>query len=83
MTLVDAPAPQRLGHGSLIELTDREREILALIAQGNSNSRICALLHLSPRTVETHVRNLFTHLGLAESPECNRRVLAVLAYLRG
>lgn len=83
MTLVEAPAPQRMSRGSLIGLTDRELEILALIAQGSSNSRICTVLHLSPRTVESHVRNLFTHLGLAESPECNRRVLAVLAYLRG
>jgi DNA-binding NarL/FixJ family response regulator len=68
--------------GPLDDLSEREREILGLMAEGLSNSRICALLHLSQRTVESHVRNIFTRLGLAESPDSSRRVLAVLAYIR-
>lgn len=69
--------------GPLDDLTDREREILDLMAQGHSNSRICMLLHLSQRTVESHVRSIFARLGLAESPDSSRRVLAVLAYIKG
>jgi len=68
--------------GPLDDLTPREREILDLMAQGHSNVRIGALLDLSPRTVESHVRNLFVHLGLEDSPDTSRRILAVLAYLR-
>jgi DNA-binding NarL/FixJ family response regulator len=66
----------------LEELTPREREILALIAEGRSNGGICRTLWLSPKTVETHIRGAFTKLGIRASPEDNRRVLAVLAYLR-
>ena len=53
------------------------------MAQGHSNSLICELLHLSQRTVESHVRSIFARLGLAESPDSSRRVLAVLAYIKG
>jgi DNA-binding NarL/FixJ family response regulator len=63
-------------------LTPREREILALIAEGRSNQGICRTLLLSPKTVETHIRGAFAKLGIREAPEDNRRVLAVLAYLR-
>jgi DNA-binding NarL/FixJ family response regulator len=63
------------------ELTPREREILALMAEGRSNQGICRALWLSPKTVETHIRGAFTKLGIAAAPEDNRRVLAVLAYL--
>jgi DNA-binding CsgD family transcriptional regulator len=66
----------------LEELTSREREILALMAEGRSNQGICRTLWLSPRTVETHIRGMFAKLGIREAPEDNRRVLAVLAYLR-
>jgi serine/threonine-protein kinase len=69
--------------GPLDELSAREREILALIAEGHSNRRICELCFLSPKTVESHVRKIFMKLGLAESPDSSRRVLAALAYLRG
>jgi DNA-binding NarL/FixJ family response regulator len=69
--------------GPLDELTPRELEILDLMAQGHSNRRICALLHLSQRTVESHVRNIFARLDLDESPDSSRRVLAVLAYIKG
>ena len=63
------------------ELTPREREILALMAEGRSNQGICKALWLSPKTVETHIRGAFMKLGIAAAPEDNRRVLAVLAYL--
>jgi len=65
----------------LEELTPREREILALIAEGRSNRGICDALWLSPKTVETHIRGAFAKLGIREAPADNRRVLAVLAYL--
>jgi DNA-binding NarL/FixJ family response regulator len=68
--------------GPLDDLTSREREILDLMAQGHSNSRIGTLLGLSQRTVESHVGNLFVHLGLEESPDSSRRVLAVLTYIK-
>jgi serine/threonine-protein kinase len=62
-------------------LTPREREILALMAEGRSNQGISRALWLSPKTVETHIRGAFTKLGIREAPEDNRRVLAVLAFL--
>ena len=68
--------------GPLDELTGREREVLALIAEGRSNQAIAALLVLSPKTVEAHVGRAFAKLGLDESPDYHRRVLAVLAFLR-
>ena len=69
--------------GPLDELSPREREILALMAEGHSNGRICELCFLSPKTVESHVRNIFMKLGLDDSAASSRRVLAVLTYLRG
>ena len=65
----------------LEELTPREREVIALMAEGRSNQGICQTLWLSPKTVETHIRGAFSKLGIKEAPEDNRRVLAVLAYL--
>ena len=67
----------------LDELTEREREVLGLIAEGHSNEGICKQLFLSPKTVETHVRHILLKLGIGETHEYHRRVLAVLAYLRG
>jgi DNA-binding NarL/FixJ family response regulator len=64
------------------ELTGRERQILALMAEGRSNQAICERLYLSSRTVETHVAHIFTKLALPPSTDDHRRVLAVLAYLR-
>jgi DNA-binding NarL/FixJ family response regulator len=66
----------------LAELTPREREIIALMAEGRSNQGICRALWLSPKTVETHIRSAFAKLGIKEAAEDNRRVLAVLTYLR-
>jgi DNA-binding NarL/FixJ family response regulator len=65
----------------IADLTPREREILALIAEGRSNKGICRTLWLSPKTVETHIRGAFAKLGINQAPEDNRRVLAVLTYL--
>jgi DNA-binding NarL/FixJ family response regulator len=64
------------------DLTSREREILALMAEGRSNQGICGALWLSPKTVEGHIRNVFAKLGITAATEDNRRVLAVLTYLR-
>jgi len=68
--------------GRLDELTEREREVLALLAEGRSNKGICDRLFLSPKTVEAHVKHIFMKLGVEVSPDDHRRVLAVLAYLR-
>ena len=67
----------------LDELTDREREVLSLMAEGHSNEGISHRLFLSPKTVETHVRHILLKLAIGETPDYHRRVLAVLAYLRG
>ena len=63
-------------------LSDREREVLSLMAEGRSNQAISERMFLSPKTVEGHVRNMFTKLGLADTPDDHRRVLAVLTFLR-
>jgi len=63
-------------------LTDREREILASMAEGLSNPGICERLVLSQRTIESHVRTIFQKLGLDPADDGHRRVLAVLTYLR-
>ena len=66
----------------LAELTDRERQVLALMAEGRSNAAIAERLVVSQRTVEAHVRQILAKLDLHESSNDHRRVLAVLAYLR-
>ncbi len=74
---------RRRGEDSaLADLTGREREILALMAQGRSNRAIGERLFLSPKTVETHVGAIFTKLGLLPAADDHRRVLAVITYLR-
>jgi DNA-binding NarL/FixJ family response regulator len=70
------------GHSALDELTPREREILGLMAEGRSNQAIADRLVLELKTVEGHVRAIFSKLGLEPTAEDHRRVLAVLAYLR-
>jgi DNA-binding NarL/FixJ family response regulator len=80
--VVDELLERRRRVDPVAELTPREREIIALMAEGRSNQGICRTLWLSPKTVETHIRSAFAKLGIKEAPEDNRRVLAVLAYLR-
>ena len=66
----------------LARLSAREREVLALMAEGRSNGAIAARLVLSAGGVEKHVTSILSKLGLEESPEAHRRVLAVLRYLQ-
>jgi DNA-binding NarL/FixJ family response regulator len=66
----------------LTALTDREREVLQLMAEGRSNTGISEQLFLSVKTVEAHAATVFTKLGLHAAPRDNRRVLAVLTWLR-
>lgn len=68
--------------GPLDDLSEREREILELMAAGRSNAAIADALRVGPRTVETHIGNIFGKLALEPAPDDHRRVLAVLAYLR-
>ncbi|MGN9841259.1 LuxR C-terminal-related transcriptional regulator [Nonomuraea sp. H19] len=65
------------------KLTPREREVLALIAEGRSNSAVARTLSITEAAVGKHVASVFAKLELPETPDDNRRVLAVLAYLRG
>jgi DNA-binding NarL/FixJ family response regulator len=65
----------------LDDLTERERDVLSLMAQGRSNSAIGSSLFLSEKTVEAHIRSIFTKLTLPAAADDNRRVRAVLAYL--
>lgn len=84
LRLVDADGGDRerlersvqVGLLSVGRLTGREREILGLMTLGWSNAAICEHLGLSGKTVESHVRNVFSKLGLAEQAHCHRRVLA-------
>jgi DNA-binding NarL/FixJ family response regulator len=75
--LLSAPAVD----AGLSRLTDREREILGLLAEGRSNIAIAADLHLASRSVEKHVTAIFTKLDLPDARTDHRRVLAVLRYL--
>ncbi len=69
-------------HDPLDTLTDRERSVLGLMAQGLSNRALSDELHLSVKTIEAHIRSIFTKLGLELDEREHRRVLAVLAILR-
>lgn len=68
--------------GAVATLTERERDVLALVAQGYSNRAIADRIHLSERTVEAHVTSIFQKLQLPEGPDHHRRVMAVVAYFR-
>jgi DNA-binding NarL/FixJ family response regulator len=73
---------RRRDTGPLDELTPREREVMALMAEGRSNSGIAAELAVTVAAVERHVTHIFDKLGLRQVPEDHRRVLAVLEYLK-
>jgi DNA-binding NarL/FixJ family response regulator len=73
---------RRRERNPLTELTDREREVLGMMAEGRSNQAIAARLVITLKTVETHVASIFSKLGLQPEPDDHRRVLAVLTYLR-
>jgi DNA-binding NarL/FixJ family response regulator len=81
-TIVSQLVGRRRREDPLAELTDREREVLAHVAEGLSNKAIASRLFVTERTVEAHVKQIFLKLGLTANPESHRRVLAVLAYLR-
>jgi DNA-binding NarL/FixJ family response regulator len=74
-------AASRRNNG-LATLTPRERDVLALMAEGRSNSAIAATIVVSERAVEKHIANIFSKLGLAPSDADHRRVLAVLRFLQ-
>jgi DNA-binding NarL/FixJ family response regulator len=72
---------RRQGDDPIDDLSEREREVLALMAEGRSNRAIAERLFITERTVEKHVRSILAKLRIPESQEDHRRVLAVLAYL--
>jgi DNA-binding NarL/FixJ family response regulator len=75
-------AKDRMAHSPLVQLTDREREVLENMAQGKNNASIAKSLFLTERAVEKHINSLFHKLGLSEETDVHRRVKAVLAFLR-
>jgi serine/threonine-protein kinase len=81
-TIVSRLVARKRARGPLDVLTEREREVLALVAEGRSNGAIGEKLFLSRKTVDSHISQIFLKLDLRESHEHHRRVLAVLAFLR-
>jgi DNA-binding NarL/FixJ family response regulator len=74
-------AKDRMAHSPLATLTEREREVLSHMAQGENNAAIAKSLYLTERAVEKHINSLFHKLDLTEEPDVHRRVMAVLAFL--
>jgi serine/threonine-protein kinase len=81
-TIVSRLVARKRKRGPIDELTEREREVLSLIAEGRSNGAIAEQLFLSKKTIDAHISQIFMKLDLRESPEDHRRVLAVLTFLR-
>jgi DNA-binding NarL/FixJ family response regulator len=73
---------EREARSPLAHLTEREREVLALMAEGKNNAAIAGSLYLTERAIEKHINSLFHKLGLSEEPNVHRRVMAVLTFLR-
>ncbi|TCO52002.1 DNA-binding NarL/FixJ family response regulator [Kribbella antiqua] len=81
-TIVARLIGRRRAKNPLDQLTDREREVLGLVAEGLSNTAIATRLHITTRTVEAHVTQTLGKLGITENAQAHRRVLATLVYLR-
>ena len=81
-TIVSRLLGRRRRVDPLGDLSEREREVLSLVAEGLSNKAIAGRLFITERTVEAHVKQIFLKLELSANPDSHRRVLAVLAYLR-
>jgi DNA-binding NarL/FixJ family response regulator len=81
-TIVSSLFGRRRREDPLAELSPREREVLALVAEGLSNKAIAERLYVAERTVEAHVTAIFLKLRLGGTADSHRRVLAVLAFLR-
>jgi serine/threonine-protein kinase len=81
-TIVARSMHPMTGLDPLDALTERERDVLAQIAEGRSNTAIAATLFITERTVESHTTQIFQKLGLEASADVHRRVAAVLTYLR-
>jgi DNA-binding NarL/FixJ family response regulator len=79
--VVEALLARRASDGPLLGLTEREREVLEVMATGRNNATIAKTLFMSDRAVEKHIGSVFQKLGLVEERETNRRVMAVLAYV--
>jgi DNA-binding NarL/FixJ family response regulator len=82
-TIVSRLMARRRPSDPMSQLTDRERQVLGLVAEGMSNRAVAARLFITERTVEAHVTQIFQKLRLADTPDRHRRVAAVLAFLRG
>lgn len=81
-TIVSRLVGRRRREDPLSQVTEREREVLGLVAEGMSNRAIASRLYVTERTVEAHITQIFQKLHLSESSHQHRRVLAVLAFLR-
>ena len=81
--VVSALLTHRATDPTLLKLSPREHEVLALMAQSCSNAAIAARMFITEKTVSKHSNNIFTKLGLKATEDHNRRILAVLAYLEG
>ncbi len=81
--VIDEVVRSRATQERIAVLTPREREVLALIAEGRSNRSVAERMAIAVKTVEAQVATIFSKLGLEADPDDNRRVLAVLAYLEG
>jgi DNA-binding NarL/FixJ family response regulator len=81
--VIAALLARRAADQPLATLTPREREVLSLMAEGRSNGAIASRMFVTEKAVSKHSNNIFAKLGLEQSDEDNRRVLAVLAYLEG